>query len=194
MARRKKEGLIDLSGVVSRFHERADQLPKRDPNDKPGLKELKGNPVSVGSRVLTPDEWAEKQRKRAVAAAADWADRVRRPKRDPIVAALNAAEKRKDKLLKSIDEKKWEKAMEKVDKDLMYKTIEKTGAEGYRRGIETRAEKVAARVKELQPLVMEVAKTIDEMPNATDADREARLLAARKLMIEVGKKRRGTAG
>jgi hypothetical protein len=31
------------------------------------------------------------------------------------------------------------------------------------------------------------------MPDKTDADREKRLIAARRLMIEVGKKRRGIA-
>ena len=81
--------------------------------------------------------------------------------------------------------------MAMVDEDLMYATIRKRGAAAFRSGIEDRRAKVLARAKELQPLVAALKKEIEAMPDVTDGDRENRLLAARRGMIAIGKKRRG---
>lgn len=153
--------------------------------------EKQGNPMTLGEPVIPASEWAEKQVSRAAAAAAEWAKNVKRPRRDPIKAAIAAAPKRAEKVRQSLEEKKWEKAMAKVDEALMYKVIEKRGASAFRAGVEDRRDKVVARVAELQPLVTALKKTIEAMPDVSDADREARLLAARRGMIEIGKKRRG---
>ncbi len=150
-----------------------------------------GNPITLGEAVIPPEEWAEKQVNRAAAAAADWEKNVLRPRRDPLKAAIAAGPKRAEKVRESLDSKKWEKAMAAVDEDLMYAIIRKRGAAAFRSGVVDRKEKVLARVKELQPLVTALKKTIEAMPDVTDADREARLLAARRGMIEIGKRRRG---
>jgi len=151
----------------------------------------KGNPITLGEAVIPAEEWADKQVKRAAAAASDWEKNVQRPRRDPLKAAIAAGPKRAEKVRQALDEKKWEKAMGKVDEDLMYETIRKRGAQAFRSGIEDRKAKVVARAKELQPLVTALKKEIEAMPDVTDADREARLLAARRGMIALGKKRRG---
>lgn len=181
----------DVSGDLAKFKRGVDRILEENPPEKKGLGPLPDNPVSLGSRVLSTEEWANKQVERASNAASTWADRVKRPRKDPVEAALKAAKKREDKLRKSLEDKKWERAMEKVDKDEMYRVIEATGAEGFRQGIEKRKGKIRSRVGELQPMVEELAKTIDDMPDGTDAEREKRLLMARKGMIEIGKKRRG---
>ena len=59
-------------------------------------------------------------------------------------------------------------------------------------GVAARESKIKRVFGELQPLFQSVSDAIQTMPDKTDADREKRLLTARKLMIEVGKKRRGT--
>jgi len=153
--------------------------------------EVVGNPVTLGPRVLPATEWASKQISRATAAADEWARRVMRPWKLPTEAALAAKNKRKNKLEEAERLGKWEKAMAKVDVDEMYKTIEKVGASGFRRGIEARDHKVERVVKELQPMVAALSESIQAMPEVTDIDREKRLLAARKGMIEIGKKRLG---
>jgi len=153
--------------------------------------ERQGNPITLGPLVISPEEWADKQVERASRAAAEWEKNVQRPRRDPIKAAIAAGPKRAEKLRESLDQKKWEKAMAGVDEDLMYSVIRKRGASAFRAGIEDRKEKVVARAKELQPMVATLKATIDAMPDVTDADREKRLLAARRGMIEIGKKRRG---
>jgi len=153
--------------------------------------ERQGNPITLGPLVLSPEEWADKQVSRATAAASEWEKNVQRPRRDPLKAAIAAAPKRKQKLMESLEQGKWEKAMAKVDEDLMYEVIRKRGASSFRQGVEDRKPKVLARAKELQPMVAALKQSIDAMPDVTDADREKRLLAARRGMIEIGKKRRG---
>jgi len=150
-----------------------------------------GNPISLGPRVIPPDEWAAKQTSRATAAAADWEKNVSRPRKNPIEAAIAADAKRKDRLTEAEKQDKWKKKMAKVNLDEMYQTIKNVGASGYSAGISARAHKVERVAKELQPMVAALAASIDSMPQATDTDREKRLLAARRGMIEIGKKRTG---
>lgn len=151
----------------------------------------KGNPVTLGPLVTSPEDWADNQVKRAADAAIEWEKNVQHPRRDPLKAAIAAAPKRAEKVRQSLDQGKWEKAMGKVDEDLMYATIRKRGAAAFRAGVQDRKDKVLARAKELQPMVAALKAKIDSMPDVTDADREARLLAARRGMIEIGLKRRG---
>lgn len=189
----KTSNPFDLSG----FEDRLDDVLNRVQTDPKYAAELtaekQGNPITLGPPVIDPEEWAEKQTRNAAAAAGDWLKNVKRPRRDPIKAAIAAAPKRKEKLLKSLEEGKWEKAMAKVDEDQMFAVIDAVGAEGYRRGVTARKGKVLARAKELQPMVIALKNEIAAMPDVTDADREARLLAARRGMILIGKKRRGIA-
>jgi len=150
-----------------------------------------GNPITLGPVVTSAEEWAEKQVKRASDAASEWLKNVQRPRRDPLKAAVAANAKRTQKVKESLDQDKWAKAMAKVNEDTMYETIRKRGESAYRAGVEDRAAKVLERAKELQPMVAALKTSIDAMPDVTDADREKRLLAARRGMIEIGKKRRG---
>lgn len=180
---------------LSDFDARLDAALTRVQTDPDFVKELQaehqGNPITLGPPVIDPEEWAEKQQRNAAAAAGDWLKNVKRPRRDPLKAAIAAKEKRKEKLRESMEQDKWAKAMANVDEDVMFQVIDAVGAEGFRRGVTARKAKVVARAKELQPMVAALKKEIEAMPDVTDADREARLLAARRGMITIGKKRRG---
>lgn len=83
--------------------------------------------------------------------------------------------------------------MERVDVDAMYNTIENVGGGGYTGGIEARKAKIIGKIEKLRPQVLALAETIDKMPQDTDAQREARMIAARRGMIQVGAKLRGLA-
>lgn len=191
MANTKTLNPFDLSSFEARLDAQLDRV-QTDPEFVAELQaEHKGNPITLGPPVIDPEEWAEKQVRNASAAAGDWLKNVKRPRRDPLKAAIAAAPKRKEKLLQSLEQGKWEKAMAAVDEDTMFAVIDAVGAEGYRRGVTARKAKVIARAKELQPMVAALKKEIEMMPDVTDADREARLLAARRGMIAIGKKRRG---
>lgn len=191
MAGKSKSSTFDLGD----FESRLDAVLNRVQTDPEFVTEItsehKGNPITLGSPVISPEEWADKQTANATNAASTWLKNVKRPRREPIKAALAAAAKREQKVRESLDEHKWEKAMAKVDENLMYKVIDAGGAEVFRKGVEMRKEKVKARVSELQPMVTALKLEIEAMPETTDAEREARLLAARRGMIAIGKKRRG---
>jgi len=148
-----------------------------------------GNPVTRKVKDVT--RWASQQIKNAVDAKEDWLDGVKNPSRNPVEAALAANDKRVDRLKQSIDAKKWEKNLGKVTQSDIIDVATKLGSGVYSAGVEARTTKINKRVAELQPLVQEVSNTIQAMSDKTDADREKRLLTARKLMIEVGKKRAG---
>ena len=191
MADKTQSNTFDLSGFEARLDATLDRV-QTDPEFAAEItSEKQGNPITLGPPVIDPDEWATKQVKNASAASQEWLKNVKRPRRDPLKAAIAAGPKRAEKVRQSLDEKKWEKAMAKVDEDVMFAVIDAIGAEGFRRGVEARKVKVIARVKELQPMVTALKKEIEAMPDVTDADREARLLAARRGMIAIGKKRRG---
>jgi len=147
------------------------------------------NPVT--RKVKSPDRWAAQQIKNAVAARDDWLDGVKNPSRNPVEAALAANDKRVDRLQQSIASKKWEKNLGKVSAADIVEVATKLGSGVYSAGVEARTTKINKRVGELQPLVQSVSDAIQGMSDKTDADREKRLLTARKLMIEVGKKRAG---
>jgi len=150
---------------------------------------IPGNPVT--KKVKDATRWASQQVKNAAAAADDWLDGVKNPSRNPVEAALAANDKRIDRLKQSIDKKKWEKNLAKVSPADIVEVAVKLGSSVYSSGVEARTAKINKRVGELQPLVQEVSNTIQNMPDKTDADREKRLLTARKLMIAVGEKRAG---
>jgi len=150
---------------------------------------IPSNPVT--KKVKSPDRWAKQQIENAVAAASDWLDGVKNPARNPIEAALDKKDKWIDRLTAAIKDDKWAKNLKKVSPGEIIEVAEKVGTSAYATGITARESKIKKRVAELQPLVQAVSDAIQAMPDKTDADREKRLLTARKLMIEVGKKRAG---
>jgi len=150
---------------------------------------LPGNPVT--KKVKGADRWAKQQIDNAVAAASDWLDGVKNPSRNPIEAALAAKDKFVDRLNQALKDGKWEKGLAKSSQAEIIDVATKVGTGAYSTGVSARDAKIKRVVNELQPLAQSVSDTIQGMSDKTDADREKRLLTARKLMIEVGKKRRG---
>jgi len=150
-----------------------------------------GNPISLGELVKSPEDWAAKQVKNAVAGGDDWLKNSLKPKKVPSQAALAANDKRIDKLQQSITNKTWEGAMAKIDEDERLRTIEKRGARAFTSGVEDRSGKIEGVVKDLQPRVLALKKTLDAMPQKTDAEREAKMIAAKRGMQLIGKQRRG---
>jgi hypothetical protein len=147
------------------------------------------NPVT--KKVKSPDRWAKQQIEGAIAASAKWLDGVQNPSRDPIAAGIEADDKWKDKIMQAVKEDRRKKGLAKVSHADIVKVATALGTGVYSSGVDARKDKIQKVVNELQPLVQSVSDAIQGMSDKTDADREKRLLAARKLMIEVGKKRRG---
>jgi hypothetical protein len=178
--------LLDKDPVAF-FHALAEMY--QSGQDPKALGIIPSNPVT--KKVKSPDRWAKQQIDNAVAAASDWLDGVKNPSRNPIEAALDKEKKWEDRLQTAIKDKKWSKNLKKVSQADIIEVAEKVGTGAYSTGVSARETKIKKRVGELQPLVQAVSDTIQAMPDDTDANREKRLISARKLMLEVGKKRAG---
>ena len=154
----------------------------------------KGNPLTIGSRVLPADQIASKLVKRASDAAGDWYARVKTPKKHPIQEGIKAEGKYADKMKVVIAEGRRAKSLAKVSDEDYLAGIEAAGTAAFSSGIERKAGKVKRRFEVLQPLYVVLATAIDKMPVDTEAQREAKMRAARRGMIMVGKARRGEVG
>jgi hypothetical protein len=174
---------------ITQFHILADLRAQGIDPKEIGI--VPGNPVT--KKVPTGAKMAEKLVKRASAAADDWVNGVKNPSRDPIEAALAAKDKFVDRLTTAIKEGRWEGGLKKVSHADIVKVVDKLGSGVFSSGLEARSDKITKTFNELQPLFQSVSDTIQSMSDKTDADREKRLLSARKLMIEVGKKRKGAS-
>jgi len=182
----KLQALLDEDPVAF-FRALADMYKAgQDPKE---LGIVPGNPVT--KKVKSADRWATQQVKNAQDAADDWLDGVKNPSRNPIEAAIAAKDKWEDRLKQAIADKKYEKGLAKSSPAEIIDIATKVGSGAYSTGVGARENKIKRVVNELQPLVQSASDTIQAMPDKTDADREKRLLTARKLMLEVGKKRRG---
>lgn len=163
-------------------------LIRRQGQDPIELGVIPGNPVT--KKVKSAERQAKQLIDHAESAADDWLEGVKNPSRNPIEAAIAAEGKYEDRLLQAIKDKKWAKGLAKSSAAEIVDVAEKIGASGYATGVKARETKIKRVFNELQPLQQAVSDTIQNMPDKTDADREKRLLQARKLMLEVGKKRR----
>ncbi len=149
-----------------------------------------GNPITI-QRVLTGAEAADKLIKNAGNAGADWEKGVQRPAANFQEAAIKAKEKHKNNTQKALAEDRFAKGMAKVNVDEAIATALAVGASGYTAGINARKSKITRVFGELMPLIATNAEVVDRLPDATDADREKRMVENLRGMREIGKKRRG---
>jgi len=181
----------DLSGFLKDLSARLDKAIAALPKSMPKSSHNPGNPGAVGPRVISATDWVDDMITGVRAKREKWKKRSLAPKKDPIKAAIAANPKRIDRLMKSIEEKWWEKKMGRLTIDDYFTGVEATEPGDYVKGVERKRTKIEKRISALQPLVEALAKSIDAMPQETDEQREARMLAARKGMIEIGKKLKG---
>ncbi len=126
---------------------------------------------------LTPEQAAAKLQARAGVAGQDWLDGVKNPTRDPVQAAIKAAPKWKAKMQEAIQKDSWAKKMAKVDSNAIKATAERIGPQGYVNGINARAEKITGAFQRILPKIYSAADAVNAMPDTTEADRDARMLA-----------------
>ena len=152
------------------------------------------DPITLGPRVLAPEQIADKLVRRASDAAAEWFSRVKTPKKHPIVEGIKAEGKYADRMKTVIAEGRRAKALGKVSDEDYLAGVDAAGPGAFSSGIERKRGKVGRRFAVLQPLYVVLATAIDKMPIDTETQREAKMRAARRGMIVVGKARRGEVG
>lgn len=147
--------------------------------------ERQGNPITLGPRVMSADEWAEDMVAGATAKSKKWLDHSVRPRKDPKERALKAAGKYANNMRAALDGKHWDAGIAGYDEALRNETIVAVGESGYREGIIRKKGKVKAKIAKLQPMVAALADTLDKMPIDTPEQRGAKMIAARDGMLKV---------
>ncbi len=137
-------------------------------------------------KVLSPDEWAAKQKTRAQAAAGDWLTGVQNPSRSPVEAMRKSAGRYKAEMTRALSEGRWDKAIARLTDDFIAAQATKAGAGAFSTGIENGADQARAAIARLQPKVLALKTEIDAMPSETDAQREQKMVAAMRGMKKIG--------
>jgi len=182
--------ITSVDAAVAAYSAAADRMATDEEFRKNMTASVVGNPITVQA-VAPASELATKMIQRANAAGEDWVKGMQTPSRDPKAAALAAKGKWKSAVEQAIKDNAFEKGVAGINLDEMIATAIAVGASGFTAGINAREAKIRRRYEQLQPHLVAVKRAIEAMPQDTEAQREDRLRAARRLMIEVGKKLRG---
>jgi hypothetical protein len=145
-----------------------------------------GNPANV---MAVPDAstWANEMIAGAQAKAGKWATNAAASVDAMKANALTAGKRYETGVQAAIVAKSYDKGVQGIDTNEVRTTIQNVGAAGYSSGITARTAKIMAAIANLQPKVAALKQTINAMPQDTDAQREQRMLAARRGMIAIGK-------
>lgn len=161
---------------------------------------LHGRELAPGIHIQNPGpdpaRMTEKLIRRSQGAAQDYVEGMRNPRRDPVAAAKRAAGKWGNRVQEAIQNRSYEKGVGKQDYPEAVRIATEDGGSAYTQGVAKRATKIARVYQDLAPRLGAVSQAIQAMPQDTEAQREQRLLAARRAMIALGKARKGisTAG
>jgi len=151
-----------------------------------------GNPINV-EIVPSVDRWAGNQLAGSAAAGDKWLRGVQNPSASPLEAAKRAAGKYKQRMTESLTEDRWLKSLNRITEEDIVSVATRIGAAGYTQGIAAREDKIRRAIAELQPKAAALKRTLDQMPQDTDAQREAKMIAAKRGMQAIGKELRGIA-
>lgn len=152
-----------------------------------------GNPITLGPRLPNPADWAKLQIQGAQNNAAKWLDRTTHPKKNFKEEAQSASAQARyhDSMQRVLANKTWEGGMALVDESEAMATIAKRGSAAYAQGVADREPKITRVVKDMYDDRLALASTIDALPEGTEAEREAKMLANKRGLQAIGAKRRG---
>jgi len=177
---------------------RIEETRARMETDEEFRKELEeghpsGNPITLGPRLPDAATWAADQVAGASAKADKWLKNTTKPKKNFKEQALAAKSVARfhDSMGKVLTEKRWEGGMANVNESETIAIIEAGGSGVYSSGVSRRKAKIERVVKELHADRLALAASVDGLPVATDADREAKMIANKRGLQAIGKKRRG---
>jgi len=156
---------------------------------------LHGQEIAPGIHISNPGpdptRTATKLITRAQAATGDYVEGMKNPKRSPVEAAKRAAGKWASRVQDAITNKAYEKGVGKQDYAEAVAIATGDGGAAYASGVSKRQAKIQRVHADLMPRLGALSQSIQAMPQDTDAQREQRLLAARRGAIAIGKARKG---
>jgi len=133
--------------------------------------------MATVTRVLSPEEWKKRQLDtlRSVGRA-NYSAGIKSPKADPIARGIATEGKYAEETRKAIDAERRKKALAKTSMADWYLYASTLGAEKLVDGVTKREAKVDNFIKAWQPTLTSHLSKIDALPEATDGERETRML------------------
>lgn len=183
---------VTLDNFIDQMHAQERRL-KSDPEFKEAVLvgHLSGNPVTLGPLVPSVDDWVDDMTNGAIAKADKWLKRTLAPSVDPKAATLKAAGKFKTNMQTALNEGRFEKGVAAYDESARTAVIQEGGTAAFTSGVQRKKAKAKAKIAKLQPKVAALKSTLSGMPQDTDAQREAKMIAAKRGMQQIGKDMRG---
>lgn len=128
-------------------------------------------------RVISPDEWKKRQLDTLKAVGrTNYLTGIASPKADPIARGIATEDKYAAEVRKAIEAKSRKAALEKTDMAEWYRYAKDLGADKLVDGVVKREAKVGNFVSAFQPMLTSHLAKVDALPEATDSEREARML------------------
>lgn len=127
--------------------------------------------------VKSAGDISSKQIRRSVAAAGDYAEGVRNPEVSWKEATVRSDAKRKAAVAKAEAEGKWLKRVQQTSNEEWQNKAATVGAERYGPGVQANADKIEKFWNIQQPQIDALQKAVNAMPDETEENRKARLLA-----------------
>jgi hypothetical protein len=194
MARPKRLEPTPITGGLAEFMgnlQVALAQAAKDPESVPNIHETVGNPITLAPRVASAADQVSKLVSNATNAGERWVANTLRPKKDPLARAKASVTKWRNAMQEAITGGRYEKGLAATDEAAMQATIQAIGSAGFVSGITARQAKITRKFGQLQPLQVALANQLDAMPTDTDAQREAKMLAAKRGMQAIGKQLAG---
>lgn len=170
-------------------------LMESDPDFYEELSEghTSGNPMVLGPRLPSADDWADLQIKGARDNANKWLARVTKPKKNFKEEALRETSRAryKSSMETVLAKDLWAGGMALVDESETIATITAGGAGVYTSGVERRRPKIRRRVAELREARLALCAIIDAMPVGTVSERETKMIENKRGLEAIGARRRG---
>jgi len=139
-----------------------------------------------GILKVTAEEWKADWSAGVTANADRWKKRTEGTKKDIIGLSIAAEGKYADKTKKAIDSGARAKALKQTSTAEVLAAVVATPASTYADGATKRAPKFGKRIDIQYPLREYAKQQIDKMPQDTDAQREKKMLAARRTNLAIG--------
>lgn len=164
--------------------------------DNPEFHEaLHGQEIAPGVRIQNPGPDAarmtDKYLRRTQAAAQDYVTGMQNPRRDPVQAGVRAAGKWANRVQEAINNRLYEAGVRGQNYQEAVNIAISDGGAAFTQGVAKREAKVARVFQDLAPRLGAISQQIQAMPQDTEAQREQRLLAARRAMVALGRARKG---
>ncbi len=135
-------------------------------------------PLELGAyAIIDAQSYADKWSQRTSAASQDYATGVAQTDKDPTALAIAAQARLLQNFTQSVTSGQWANGLRQVGKGGWQAAVAAKGVANFQNGVAAARDKVAAAAGPLLAFEANLQRQVQGMPNVTDADREARMLA-----------------